>query len=919
MELLRFGSFEVDLERRSLFQGSKVIKVGGRAFDLLAYFLLKPGKLISKSELIAAVWPSTIVDEGALRVQLVALRKALLDDNRVDYIESVPGRGYQFVQSVTRSKSSHSLQAASANKALTLPLFGADLIGREQFVQGILRQLNVGRLVTITGVGGIGKTSVAIEVARKVSASFETTIFLDLASLTATASIASYLASILGLSLYAEDPFPGIVNALAGRRTFLIFDNCEHVIESSAVLVERLLEADLNVTMLATSREALRINYEQICYLSGLETPPAGFAVTDASNYSALALFNARTAMSSDTSNGFELQDIALAGEIVSRLDGIPLAIELASSRVASLGLAGVLESLANPIKLLRKGRRTAPQRQQTLRATLDWSYSLLTGHEAALLAHLSVFAGSFDDVAAESVAPAELDHDSFQEAWVGLIAKSLISVSRSDQTFRLLEVTRAFAREKLAESEFSMRCHQAHAKWARVQVGLAASDWAALETSMWLKRHANSIHDVRIAIAWALEGSHFALGLELVASSHILWTQLGLMSEQLRILEMAVGRLGTTNTVPPIIETRLRASYAAALFHLKSLDADEEAFDQFTRATQSADASGDSTEIVRTHSGICAILTTHGRYLEAIEIADRLDAKLGSAAHNAVSRIYAMNEHFVGNIVRSDAMCRRALEAGSMNIRTTGTSGAGYDQKLLALLVMAKNAWLRGETQTSMNISSEAVAEALNIQDPISTCLVLAVSACPLLFGMGEISAARDHLDMLGEIAARHSLARWTEWAVGYELLTKLDAVTERHFRNDFANSTPGPRLEGIVVAAGTRVGDGLTDYALSSRPGWCLAELLRVKGEIIKHTDIDEARSLFQQASELANRQGARLWSLRAAASLLDISRPEEILNSRRRLEKIAAEFPERLAPVERKLCERHDILSSAMIEDA
>jgi predicted ATPase/DNA-binding winged helix-turn-helix (wHTH) protein len=903
MAVYQFGEFDVDPTKRVLSRKSGPVKIGARAFDLLLCFLAKPAEIISKEDLIREIWPSTHVDEVALRVHLVALRKALQGEAVGNCIESVPGRGYKFVRTVTVAGDDNNTSASrSRPSALPAPL--ENLIGRNDFVTECANLLRTAKLLTVTGPGGIGKTSTAIEIARTVETEFETTIFIDLATLASGELIPAHLASLLGLSVYSKDPLPNIIQTLADQRTLLILDNCEHVILECALITERLIEEACGLTVLATSREALRINSEHVRNLPGLSFPKIGERVLSVSEFSALELFDRRLAGMSGTVHVATQQEMDIAAQIVTRLDGIPLAIELASARVSSLGLQAVLDSLNDPINLLRRGRRTAPQRQQTLRATLEWSYSLLTDHEKLLLAHLSVFAGTFTSGAANAISPPELDPAEFDEALSGLAAKSLISISRHERRFRLLEVTRAFAKERLRERAASSQCYGNHAFWVKSGVDSAVEEWSALETSTWLAKYGDLIHDVRIALRWAFQGSDSGLALKIVASSHLLWTQLGLMAEYLSFLETAVAKMGDGVVADELTETRLRASYASAMFHLNGLSSDDEALDQFRMATRTAEISKDPTEIVRTHSGICAILTTHGRYQEAIDIAETMETNFGPIAANASSRIRAINEHYAGQLLNSEALCEKALDAGSVNVRNTRTSGAGYDQKLLALMVMAKNAWLRGHTETALTLSREVVAEAVNMDDPISSCLVLATSSCPLYFGMEQEAAGRHHVEMLHEISARHSLARWQEWADGYQLVMDKKQ-TSIGFDQEFAIGTTGPRLESAAVAAGERIGLRLVEFALSNESGWCRSELLRLKGELVKSTDVAVAKELFEKAYDIAQQQGARLWELRSACSLLDIAVGSERSRARERLENIVETYPEKLARSELRRC--------------
>lgn len=916
MTTFRFGKFEVDVERRTLCRDAEAVKIGARAFDILACLVGSAGKVVTKDELIRTVWPATHVDDVALRVHMVALRKAISDGGKGSCIESIAGRGYQFVSDVSRIERRISDAPDSKKFKSTLPAVLEQVIGREAFIKEATELLGTARLMTIVGPGGIGKTTVALNLARDLEKSYDRSVFLDLAALSDGSQIGPLLASRLCLVVYTNDPLPGIVRALAEIRTLLIFDNCEHLIDDCAEIVERLLGAVRTVTIIATSRETLRVRSEHVRILQGLTSPEVDEAVNDPHSYSAVELFVRRFEAANGNLSLDGNDDLLHAAAIVTRLDGIPLAIELAAARAASLGIRAVYDSMHDPINLLKRGKRTAPQRQQTLRATLEWSFSLLSPNERRLLEYLSVFAGSFHPAFAAAIVGDWICGSEFEDAIGGLSAKSLISVSRQDKRLRLLEVTRAFAREELARSGNEFLAQTAHANWVLERLGAAARDWTSVSTPQWMSSYSQLINDVRLALQWSFDSGQHDRALKLAATSHVLWTQLGLMGEHLRVLQRAVGIIEGAISLEPSAETRLRSSYAAALFHIKSLAADEEAIRQFRKATLTAEATGDQVEIVRAHSGITEVLTTHGRYKEAMDVAARLEDKFGLIGNNAVSRMGSINLHFLGQFEQSDVMCRRALEAGSGNVRSTQTSGAGYDQRLMAMLVLARNAWIRGDTGTSLSHSREVVAEALNLGDPISTCLVLAVSSCAVYLGMGEFAAARHHLDILKEVASRHSLSRWTEWADGYELLFPDSGATELDFERSFAESTPGPRVEGAVAIGGTRVGTRALDLALSGEPGWCRPELLRVKGELVKHRDANQAKRLFEAAYQMAAEQGSRVWQLRAATSLLDVSSPQDRASAIATVDGTIRSFPGRLAPAEERLLSRASTVHSGFV---
>lgn len=301
--------------------------------------------------------------------------------------------------------------------------------------------------MSIVGPGGIGKTTVAIEFANTIRAEYEAAFFLDLAALNAGASIGPTLASLMGLSVYGSDPMPGIITAIGQRKMIFVFDNCEHVIEQAAEIIEKISLSCPNVFIVATSRETLGIPSEMVRRLGPLDTPEEGENPVNPFSYSAVALFMDRVEHSVDIGALNEIDDLVRVAAIVRKLDGIPLAIEFAAARVIDLGLEQLLNSLNQPLTVLRRGRRTAPRRQQTLQATLDWSYGFLTENEKMVMQAVSVFAQTFSRHGAAAVCAPLLDNDDIEDAIWGLQSKSLLSRSDSGAALRLLETTRSMLR----------------------------------------------------------------------------------------------------------------------------------------------------------------------------------------------------------------------------------------------------------------------------------------------------------------------------------------------------------------------------------------------------------------------------------------------------------------------------------------
>ena len=406
---IAFGPFHLLPARRLLLQAGRPVRLGSRALEILIALIERPGELVSKSELMARVWPDTFVEDGNLKVQVAGLRRALGDSGGSNrYLATIPGRGYRFVAPVTRiEEASLSALRATAEAAPDLPAPMTPMIDRADSVAALTAHLPHQRFITIAGPGGIGKTTVALAVARRLAGSYEHGVrFVDLAPLLDPGLVPGALAAALGLETRSGNPIDDAIAALRGRQMLLVLDNCEHVIEAAAALAVEVLHHAPGVQILATSREPLRAEGEHVHRLPPLACPPASARLTAAQalGFPAVQLFVERAAASSGAFR-FGDEEALLVADICRRLDGVPLAIELAAARIDAFGVRGLAARLRDPLQLLTGGRRPALPRHQTLRATFDWGHELLSEPERTVLRRLAIFAGGFTLEAASAVA----------------------------------------------------------------------------------------------------------------------------------------------------------------------------------------------------------------------------------------------------------------------------------------------------------------------------------------------------------------------------------------------------------------------------------------------------------------------------------------------------------------------------------
>ena len=554
----RFGSFELDTGTWSLTWGRDPAPLGERGVRLLAVLLESAGSFVSKERLLEEAWPGLIVEDSNLSVQISAIRRVLTrQDAQQGQIETLSRRGYRFSGPVQRLDSPPPSVAASPaspaahqpSPALNdlLPIHCNRLVGREADLAQLTALINTHRMLTLHGPGGMGKTRLALELAQRVSSDFPdgvTFVLVDenstMESLTDALAAELRLEGKSGIAL-----LEGVLLFLRQRSTLLIFDNCEAAINAAAALVSRILQAGSGLHVLATSRELLRVQGEHVHPLHALDCPPDGDEpnAVAAMAYGAIRLFVERAQACCPE---FVLTNprVATVSQLCRQLDGSPLAIEMAASRLRVLSLPALLEGLQDRFQLLSRGQRDAPARQQSLRAVLDWSHTLLTADEQACLRRLAVFDGTFrSELARAVISDGLLPADPALDAISSLIDKSLVHREHASDgviSLRLLESTRAYALEKLRLSEDHW-VHQRLAEQLYVQLLPGAQAWNTLPTAQWLERYRVSLPTLRGALHWCFDHpAHCQLGVALVSVSAAYWRELSFHREGRQWFELA-------------------------------------------------------------------------------------------------------------------------------------------------------------------------------------------------------------------------------------------------------------------------------------------------------------------------------------------------------------------------------------------
>jgi predicted ATPase/DNA-binding winged helix-turn-helix (wHTH) protein len=568
-----FDGWEVDLARRELRARGVPVPLGSRAFQILAVLVQSASQLVTKDELMARVWPGAVVEENKLQVHISAVRKALGADRGT--VKTSFGRGYRLVGNWMIRKESTRADPIALDprqmqpSATNVPAAASEVIGRAAAVQQLQEFLSAYRATTLTGPGGIGKTTLALEVARSLFPAFNGDCWLvDLAFLSDPALVPSMVAGVLGLGLGGDEiSAESVARAIGGKKLLLVLDNCEHLIDATARLAETVICLCPATSIVATSREVLRIEGEHVYRVPPLDVPSPNQEDTGiVLGHSAVQLFIARArALDSDFSpHGEDLRTIAA---ICRHLDGIPLAIELAAARAATLGPKLVLSRLDERFGLLTGGRRTALPRHQTLRATLDWSYGLLPEPERCLLRRLGIFVAGFTLEAANAVM-SDQGYTAFVilDEIANLAAKSLVTLDKSAPAgrWRLLETTRAYALEKLSESGEIEQVARRFAEFFRDLVRPAMHGSQIQPTVEDMACYGREIDNVRAALDWSFSSvGDVAIGDALTAAYAPVWLDLSLVVECRERLERALERLESDSNVSASLVMRLRSASA--------------------------------------------------------------------------------------------------------------------------------------------------------------------------------------------------------------------------------------------------------------------------------------------------------------------------------------------------------------------
>lgn len=895
---LSFGPFTLTPHERLLTRDGVALPLGARTFDALVALVSRPREVVSKWDLMARVWPGINVEEVNLRFHIAALRKALGDGkNGARYITTLSGRGYSFVAPISQVSvaADRRLTPGTEPPSVKLPNRLQRMVGRADTVAALSEKLLASRFVTIVGPGGVGKTAVAVTIAHELLENFsDATHFVDLGALSDPDLVITSLLLMLGLPVQTDDPMPALLAHLHGRKMLLVLDNCEHVIAAVAPLAAEIFHAAPLVHILATSRESLRVEGEQVHRLKPLAVPPdtPGLTAALAQTYPATELFLER-ATASGAHIEFNDDNAAIVAGICRKLDGMALAIELAAGRVEAYGLQQTAALLNERLSLLWQGQRIAPPRQKTLQATLDWSYGLLSDFESLVLRRLAIFVGHFTIDAALEVVPDErVDRSILFDAIDSLVAKSMIAPRPigAMMRYRLLDTTRAYLLEiETDEAALAAR----HAIYYRRWLEQAGTKWAALPSADERAIHFSALHNVRAALEWCFgAGGDVRIGIGLAAAAAPIFLAMSLLIECRRWSERA---LLSIDQIQRGCAEEMHIQAALGLALMFTLGSSEAARAALSRSLEIAEQLGDDQNQLQLLGRMHIFHERMGQFDAALRYARRSSVVATGlrdpAALVLAHSLLGVSLHLAGDHREALKMLEVAWEGpGTERISTV----YGFDHRNRAGITLARELWLQGRPDNALQLARQTVAEAAQMDHPITLCIAL-IWAVSLFLWTGNLEAAEESIDQFiaharsrslgpylavgrgvkGELAVRRGDARGGIEAIkgclqelheaGYELLTTTFNMA---------------LVQGLLSLGEFEQSAILIDDAIKlveqNGDRFYLPELLRMRARVLlslPQPRSDEAESCFTESLELSRRQGAVAWELRTAIDLAEL----------------------------------------------
>jgi predicted ATPase/DNA-binding winged helix-turn-helix (wHTH) protein len=896
---ITFGAYRLHANIRRLDRDGVAVQLGDRAFDILCVLTEHAGEIVTNRELMVRVWGKVVVGAGSLRFHINALRNVLAQGGtRAQYIKNVTRRGYTFIAPLREATPDSPGGTSTPRSGLgRTPKRPTDIIGRAAEIKAIAGLLSQSRFVTLVGSGGVGKTTVALELAHTLHEQFDRVCVVDLDTIKEPAWVAKAVAAAAGLVVSSASPVSSLIAYFRDKRALLILDSCERVLEASAMLSEQILDGCATVAILATSQEALRAVGERTYLLGPLRTPADGpqLSTEAALSYPAIELFIARARA---TVPQFQLTaengtDVAA---ICRSVDGIPLGIELAAGRVGTLALPTIAKLLNTQFALSWPGRRTAAARHRTLGGAIAWAIDLLNDGERVVLRRLAVFSAPFTLEAAQCVASGgDIPSASVATALWNLVARSLVSSSCVDGSTHcwLLGVTRSFASTMLEESGESTSAARRHATFFCEYLESAYGDSTEVIRGAVWHSHAACLGNVRAALAWALkQDSGTRLIPRLAAAAAPFFLDLSLLSDCVHWAQIGLDALDESQRGSSY-ELELQASLGLSLFYGRG--GLVQTHSCLNRAMQLAEEQRDPYNQMRLLGALHILHDRSGDLEEALRLAEsaqRVATSLGDPACLAMaSWLLGTSAHLAGDHGTARRVCERAWSRPPRSSLEKRVRFEFDDHRVRSLCALARSLWLLGKADAARSAASRVVLDAEKCGHPIPLAIALA-GAAPVWVWMGEWEVAQAYVSRLTEHAAQYSMSIHAALGRGFqgqlavergdptagleallEVCYVLQASRFEIFRAYFAE----PLARALAALGRQDEAIAAIDLALKlnegGRSSFMLPELLRTKGDLLAahfpNHSVD-AEALLRLSFGQARLQGALAWQLRAAMSL-------------------------------------------------
>jgi non-specific serine/threonine protein kinase len=723
----RFADFELDPVAYELRCNGERVRLARQPMDLLLLLLERPQELVSRSEIATRLWGQNVfVDlDAGIHTAVLRIRQALGDSRELPrFVETVPGKGYRFVAPVEVVPASHrqappKVPAGSDTRRHNLPADLTSFIGRQTELLYLSRLPASSRLVTLTGAGGVGKTRLAVRLAVTLLDQFPDGVwFADLTPVSAPDLITQTIATAVGIREAPRRSLrESLLEKLRDRELLLVLDNCEHLIGPCAELVEKLLHVAPALRIVVTSRETLGVPGEVVCRVPSLTLPAARtpLSVPALADSEATQLFVER-ARATDPSFSPTDRTAEAIGRICQRLDGIPLAIELAAARVAVLTPEQIEARLDDRFALLTGGIRTAVPRQRTLEAAVDWSYQLLSDVERELFARLSVFPAGWTLEAAETICAGDgIESSEVLDLLSKLAAKSLVGSEGDfdgERRYRLLETVRQYARERLMGPGALDRRHQRHFEYFFEKFRGSENVLRSHGQVAHLRHLEVEQENVRAALEWGIRSPLAAApALELAAALFWFWSKRGLFEEGTQWIERALA-------AAPNAPVPLRARALIGLAHIR-----------FCQGSSGETTVAEALSLGRQHDDPWVV--AFALFLQALAALERAEGE--------------------------EAACR-AVEA-----RQAASASGDLWQQGGPLLTLANIAFVNGEHDRAQQLYDDSIDVHRRVGDAWGLAIVLSTSAglCLVRGAWNQAGArAAEALSLCQELEDQHGIA---------------------------------------------------------------------------------------------------------------------------------------------------------------